>query len=121
MYATRVDNENGTWKIGDVVKAFEGPFGWAVILGFQVHPTWTEAILARPMIHAHYYGVPVASPLLSMEQYSINTRDLERPKEGYRSALIGSDFALADLEPSNRLDWGEGKDGSGARELWSRE
>ena len=62
-------------KAGDVLRVFDGPFGDAVILGFN---DAGDAKMARPYAYAHTVGTTGSTPLVGTEIYTLNPNDLRR-------------------------------------------
>lgn len=96
------------FRVGDVVKSFNGAYSSATILGFEVWPTFStleipyiEAVLARPMLHAHHLGTAQASPVCGWELYRSNITALMEVEE-WRSQrpnnLICSDWVRKETE-----------------------
>jgi len=64
-----------TLDAGDVLRVFGGPFGDAVILGFN---DAGDAKMARPYVYAHNVATTGPTPLVGTEIYTLNPNDLRR-------------------------------------------
>jgi len=64
-----------TLRAGDVIRVFDGPFGDAVILGFNDEGI---AKVSRPYVYAHGIGTTGPTPLLGAETYELYTSNLRR-------------------------------------------
>ena len=61
-------------RVGDVLRVFDGPFGDAVILGFDDDG---NAKLARPYVYAHGAGTVGPTPLVGTEIYTVTPTNLK--------------------------------------------
>ena len=74
--------ESNGFKAGDVVRVFDGPFGDAVILGFDEKG---EAKVSRPYAYASCVGTTGPSVLLGAETYSLPTWHFKEKVGGKRT------------------------------------
>jgi hypothetical protein len=64
--------KSGRWHAGDVVRVFDGPFGDAVVLGFD---PGDDALVERPYAYASGVGTTGPSVLLGHERIVYPTLD----------------------------------------------
>lgn len=64
-YHNKTSPKHHAWEAGDVVRLFDGPFGDAVVLGFNDEG---RALLARPYAYSSLAGTTCASVLLGSER-----------------------------------------------------
>jgi len=62
-----------TLDAGDVLRMFDGPFGDAIILGFNAAG---DAKMARPYAYAHTVGTTSPAPLIGTEVYTLTPNNL---------------------------------------------
>lgn len=70
------------WEAGDVVRVFDGPFGDAVVLGFNDEG---RALLARPYAYSSLAGTTCASVLLGSERMEY----VDLVRAGYKKVDTG--------------------------------
>ena len=67
------DKSGTVLKAGDVIRVLDGPFGDAVILGFDDEGS---ARMSRPYAYASNVGTTGPTPLLGTETYTLNPNNL---------------------------------------------
>jgi hypothetical protein len=58
-------SKSGRWQAGDVVRVFDGPFGHAIVLGFDDED---NALVQRPYAYASGVGTTGPTVLLGSER-----------------------------------------------------